>query len=255
MEMDTPSYSLNKFLITARTSAKLPREVVHSLRLGSLNPVAIKCFLLVVALYQLKQQSELPEIRFLWKELHAYISEDIGKIAGSYYQRYKDALDAVVGTTVAYSYSPPAGNTKWVTVSLFSKAFYDEETGEVVVELGKHFSSVLALMGNHNYALVYLQEAAKLHDSRQLRMLLWCYEFRHLVDDRQRVVSLEMLRQALDFSSPSYNDWRSVSNKLNEYTSAINTRTNLKLKLIPIKRGKRVIAVQFDVTGTRRLTA
>lgn len=240
---------VRRFAVTAKTRTKLPRVFTHTVAFNALSSTAIKTFLYLVARRQAEPRLS-KEVRFTWRDLYVYLSEDDQReIEGNDYRSFSNAL-RLLYTIYVEHVKPPTKGHRWGTresYTLVTGWEHDEYTGHVVVKLNADFDYALSLMGADHFTLVTLQQAARLTDPRALRMLLWCYEFEHLYDPAQRTLDLAALRKRLGLLGESYDSWRQLQMKLSQYQHEINTRTEMRLLLRPIKRLGKVVAVEFDV--------
>lgn len=238
------------FLVTRKTAAQLPNDFNHTVNFDELSANAIKAFLYVTAKFEKEQHSA---VSFTWADLDSYLSNrastGVGTMSGSEYMRCRAALNGALHTIVTFM----SGASETHAYTLFSGWKLNSTTREILVWLNPRFKRILENIGANFYTLVYLEEAKKLDDPRHLRMLMWCYEFLNFHDPVYRRLGVMEVKKALNLNTALYDDWRRVGDKLRDYTAVINQRTDIHLKLTPIKEGRTVVAVQFDVAARKRL--
>lgn len=247
----------------SKAAARIPNRTASSLTFNGVPPMAVK--LLLYLAYQWDQEKRRAPVRkrsaleevvlsASFQELGAHLAPETKGIRERWdYRTLKAAIDALTAVKLRKSINVGAHGKQmhhWVT--LVSEVLVDEETSRIQFFLPSSFQSALRILEMEGFTLVPLADALALRDTRHLRMFMWGCTFQHLTHDAQREVSVGRLREALGLTAASYDNWPEVWAKLKSYTAAITDSTGYRLQLTPVKAGRKVEAVRFDMERKKR---
>jgi len=225
---------------------KIPNHIARTIAFRKLSPLAIKTFFYLLA----KRQQDVVghRVSFHLQDLFAHSHPEAARAArGSDYQNLHHALHELRRAYVEVFGSEGKWRTR--TVLNILGGWKLREDGAIDVILGPAILKILddAECARGDFTLLGFDESMKPDDARSLRMLLLAYHLQYLLEPEQRTFSIGYVKRIFGLSGNAYKDWNRASVKLKSYTKKVAERTNMKIHIIPPKKGELVEEVLFTV--------
>lgn len=244
--------------LNRKAQARLPNKISRNVAFDDLSPIAFKLLLYIVYLWnQTRRDAQMGSspwggeqtITVTWAELASRITPESRRgLEHGIYDTFRAALTQLVRVQISHTSFEGEKFKVREVYNLLAGWRYDEEEKAATILLHSKFARILEIVAKGgDFTLVPLQDAFALSSTRQVRLLLWAASFVHIRSESIRTVSLQTFRDSLGFHGRYYEAWSRVKDDLWSHLKEVNTRTRYRVKLVPVKQGREVVALRFDV--------
>lgn len=142
---------------------------------------------------------------------------------------------------------------RWCTAyGLFHHIGYDSlDRSTIRFALHPKFEHFMDKFEQTGFTIVPLADAFALTDRRQLSMFLVAASVEKLYYEHQHEFEMRWLRFRFDLRAETYNKPNMCMLELKRIAAAVTRQTNYNITLSPVKEGRKILAVRFDVSRKR----
>lgn len=213
-----------------------------------LTPTALKVFLYAV---HMRERNQSRVAVFNWHALAEYLSPDAKMAVQSHdYRLLSQALEQLVNVQVSYSHKDAQSRQHIKErYNLLAGWTANMDTGSVVIDFHDKLGRVLDILleDQRDFTMLPLADVLALDNARQIRVLMWAAQFAGFNHESMRQLGLGDLRRALGLLDPYYDQWSRVRDVLLKHARKVSSKTSFQIALAPVKSGRQVTALQFNV--------
>lgn len=181
---------------------------------------------------------------------------DFAKVLGLpwYVKNLQDVRDAVLSLPRVHFTFPAKRSVVDVPVvaSVRRPAVVDEQ-GDIEIKFNPKLFEIFR-RDELGFALLCVEDIYRVRSMRAVSLLLLLSSMRHMNSDVCRTLSVRELRFALNLEGPGYDRWDNLWTALSATRDFIQRDlANWRFDMRPIKSGRRVAKVRFDITRCIKL--
>ena len=242
-----------------RKTARVPNNMVRGASLAKLPPLPLRLFLVMVhaANQRLsgKQFAGLP-VRLAGADLSFSLSwerlAELG-LAGPTALSHRNYRDLRVAAAVLRKFGAEresidsSGHRSYLGVNFVELVKLTQEKS-FTWTLTPSFAEALAILAEDaRFTTLPIEDAMALSESSHIVLLMLGCRVQNFTHRSAREYGVDDLRRILGLTARINDQWFELSRKLNAWASAISKRTSYRLCLVPVKDGRRVTRVRFDI--------